>query len=181
MSYNPPPHYNFGQPEQQPQHPQSVPPSYSPQPPPPPQETGYVPQQPGPAPAYPPQPSYGTQVLPTPPPGPKRSPIVPILAAGMAVGLAGAAVSLALWLSASGDLDDAESKLGDRDSEISQLEDDLAAAQAEADENATAAADAESMRTCLDDLKTYYATPVGSEEEAAAETAIQESCADWIF
>jgi hypothetical protein len=182
MSYNPPPHYSFGQPEQQPQPPQSVPPSYSPQPPSQPQQpTGYVPQQPGAGYPAPQQPTYGTQVLPTPPPAPRRSPLVPVLAVTMVIGLAGAALSLALWLRSSGDLEDAESRLDDRDAAIAQLEEDLGAAEAEADENAALAADAESMRACLDDLKAYYASPIDSEEEAAAELALQESCADWVF
>ncbi|MCD0442913.1 hypothetical protein LO763_04645 [Glycomyces sp. A-F 0318] len=178
MSYNQPPHYSFGPPEQ-PQQPQSGPPSYSPQPPPPPQEPGYAPTQP----AYlaPTQPTYGTQVLPTPPAAPRRSPLVPVLAVAMAIGLAGAALSLALWLRSSGDLEDAESRLDDRDTEIAQLEEDLGAAQAAADEAEVQAADAESMRACLDDLKEYYATPVGSDEEAAAEAALQDSCATWIW
>ncbi|SDD06301.1 hypothetical protein [Glycomyces harbinensis] len=183
MSYNQPPHYNFGQPEQ-PQQPQSVPPSYSSQPPPqPPMETGYVPQQTSPVQGYPgaPQPTYGTQVLPTPPPVPRRSPLIPILAVAMVISLAGAVLSLALWLRSSGDLDDAESKLTDRDDEIAQLQEDVEAAQAEADENATLAADAESMRACLDDLKAYYAAPIGSDEEATAEAALQESCQTWVF
>jgi len=190
MAYNPPPHYSFGEPGDA-QRPQSVPPAYSPQPPlqsqPPqqPMETGYVPQQVGPVSAYPApptQPTFATQVLQPPPPaGPRRSPLIPILAVAMVIGLAGAALSLALWLRSDGDLGDAQAKLDDREAEIAQLEEDLEAAEAQAGEFEVQAADAESMRACLDDLKWYYDTPAGSDEEAEAELALQDSCATWIW
>jgi hypothetical protein len=194
MAYNPPPHYSFGEPEQ-PQRPQSVPPAYSPQPP---QqqsyEAGYLPQQPGPIsvqpgmpsqPGVPAQPAYPTQPLLQPPSAPSgRSPLVPVLAVVAVVGLAGAVLGTTMWLRASGDLEDAETRIDDRDSQVSQLEEDLAAAQAEVEElegAAGSAEEAESMRACLDDLKWYYGTPEGSDEETEAETAVADSCADWIW
>ncbi len=135
MAYDPPPHYNLGGPSD-PQQPQSAPPSYSPQPP---AAPGYAPQSPvsvpppSPTQAIPAQPMYATQPLlqPPPPMAPRKSPMVPLLAVGMVVGLAGAAVTLALWLSASGDLEDAEALASDRNDQIAQLEEDLEAAQAE--------------------------------------------------
>ncbi|HEX2143320.1 MAG TPA: hypothetical protein VHG10_02310 [Glycomyces sp.] len=194
MAYNPPPHYNFGD-SSDPQRPQSVPPSYSPQPPPQqPMDAGYGPQQPGMS-IYPGQPTqpgipaqapgFGTQPVfqPLPPAG-RKSPAVPILAVVMAIGLAGAAVSMALWLRSSGDLEDAETRLGDRDSQISQLEEDLEAAETQVTElegQAAQAEDAESMRECLDDLKWYYSTTAESAEEAEAEAALQVSCQGWIW
>lgn len=186
MAYNPPPHYNLGGPSD-PQQPQSVPPSYSPLQP---QQygSGYAPQsplsQPGPpAPGVPSQPSYGTQPLlqPPPPAAPRRSPVVALLATGMAVGLAAAAVSIALWLRASGDLEDVEARVDDRDEQISQLEEDLEAAQAQVSELEGPAADAEVLQACIDDLNDYYASTEGSEEETAALAAIDISCDDLIF
>ncbi|MCC3763090.1 hypothetical protein K3N28_08400 [Glycomyces sp. TRM65418] len=184
MTYNPPPHYNFGE-QPEPQRPQSVPPAYSPQPPQQPAGAGYPPQQPTPIPTQPSQPGYATQMLPQPPPsGPRRSPLVPVLAVVMVIGLAGAVLGLAMWLKTSGDLEDAEARLSDRDSQISQLEEDLAAAETQLEglEAAeAAAAEAESMRACLDDLKWFYSTAPDSTEEAEAETAVAESCDDWIW
>ena len=185
MAYNPPPHYNLGG-RSDPQQPQSAPPAYSPLQP---QQycPGYAPQapvtvQPGPpAPGVPAQPSYGTQPLLQPPGAPKKSPVVAILATVMAVALAGAAVSVALWLSSSGDLEDVEARLDDRDEQISQLEKDLEEAQAQVSELEGPAAEAESMQACIDDLNEYYDTPAGSEEETAALDAIETSCAGLIF
>jgi hypothetical protein len=186
MAYNPPPHYSFGEPD--PQRPQSVPPAYSPQ-----QQqqqpgAGYVPQQPGPIsvqPAMPTQPGFGTQPLLQPPPGaPRRSPIVPVLAIAMVIGLAAAVLGVAMWLRSSGDLDDAEARIDDRDAQIAALEEDLAAAEAQVEEleaDAAAVEEAESMRQCLDDLKWYYSTEAESTEEAEAEAAVSESCVGWIW
>ncbi|MDA1360025.1 hypothetical protein O1R50_10340 [Glycomyces luteolus] len=187
MAYNPPPHYNLGGPSD-PQPPQSVPPSYSPLQPQP-YDSGYAPQspvsaQPGPPPhAIPPQPAYGTQPLLQPPlpAAPRKSPLVPLLAIGMAVGLAAAAVSVALWLRANGDLEDADTRLADRDKEISQLQEDLEAAEAQVSELEGPAGEAEVMQACIDDLNEYYSTPEGSDEEAAALTAIETSCDGLIF
>ncbi|MEU5153672.1 hypothetical protein [Glycomyces sp. NPDC021274] len=182
MAYNPPPHYNLGGPSD-PQQPQSVPPAYSPLQPQP-YDSGYAPQSPLPAPTAPPpqsipaQPGYGTQTFlqPPPPPAPRKSPAVVLLAIGMVVGLAAAAVSVALWLSASGDLDDAEARLSDRDDQISQLEEDLAAAQAQVSELEGPAADAEALQACIDELNAYYLTEAGSAEETEAYTAVESSC-----
>ncbi|RRR98624.1 hypothetical protein [Glycomyces terrestris] len=178
MNYNPPQHYSFGDPEpQQPQSgppsygPQSAPPAYSPAPPAP---AGYVPTQP--APPMPTQPMMAAG-----PPPQRRSPIVPVLAVAAVVGFAGAAVSLALWLRTSGDLEDANAQLDDRDAEVAQLQEDLDAAETQVSELEVEAADAESMRSCLDDLAWYYATEAGSEEETQAELALQESCATWLW
>lgn len=189
MAYNPPPHYSFGESHpQQPQQPQSVPPGYSPQPQQQPVEAGYLPQQPGPIsaqPGMPSQPGFAPQPLLQPPPtGPRRSPVVPVLAVAMVIGLAGAVLGMVMWLGSSGDLDDAETRIGDRDAQIAQLEEDLEAAQAQAAELETAeaaAAEAESMRACLDDLKWYYSTAADSAEETEAQDAVTDSCQDWIW
>jgi hypothetical protein len=192
MTYNPPPHYNLGGPND-PQQPQSVPPSYSPQPP---ADPGYSQQSPAPAPPGPPtqaipgQPMYATQPLlqPPPPMGPRKSSMVPLLAMGMVVGLAGAAVTLALWLSASSDLEDAEALAADRNDQIAQLEEDLEAAQAEAVTLETQVSDLEgqltdfdSMQACIDALKAYQLTAPESEEEAAALIVVQTDCAGWVY
>lgn len=187
MAYNPPPHYNLGGPSE-PQHPQSVPPSYSPlqQPS---YDSGYAPQPPltvqpsAPAPGMPAQPAYPTQPLlqPPPPTAPRKSPVVAILATVMAIGLAAAAVSIALWLKSSGDLEDVEARVDDRDKEIAQLQEDLEAAESQVAELEGPAAEAEEMRACIDDLNDYYSTPAGSDEEAAALEAIDVSCAGLIF
>jgi hypothetical protein len=187
MAYNPPPHYNLGGPSD-PQPPQSVPPAYSPLQPQP-YDSGYGPQspvsgQPAPPPqGIPVQSGYGTQPLlqPPPPAAPRKSALVPLLAVGMAVGLAAAAVSIALWLRSSGDLEDADARLSDRDKQISQLQEDLEAAEAQVSELEGQAAEAEAMQTCIDDLNDYYNTPEGSAEETAALTAIETSCDGLIF
>lgn len=195
MAYNPPPHYNLGGPSD-PQQPQSAPPSYSPLQPQPYDTGGYPPHDPGgyapqapvtgqpsaPAPV-PAQPMYGTQPLLQPPPlaAPRKSPAVPILATLMAIGFAAAIVSIALWLSATGDLDDAEARLSDRDDQISQLEEDLDAAQAQVAELEEPAANAEALQACIDDLREYYSTEAGSAEETAALTAVESSCEGLIF
>lgn len=182
MAYNPPPHYSLG--PSDPQQPQSVPPAYSPQPP---IVPGYGPQSPAQQPPHPTQgipvqPMYATQQFPPlPAPPQQRSPKVAILAIGMVVGLAGAAVMLALWLRTSGDLEDVEARVDDRDQQISQLEEDLEAAQAQVEELEGPAADAESMRACLDALDTYYDTAAGSTEEAAALATVEADCSGWIF
>lgn len=198
MAYDPPPHYNFGGPSD-PQRPHSVPPAYSPQPP---ADAAYVPQQPvsspvppGPPQGIPTQPMYATQALmQPPPPGPGKSPMVPLLAVGMVVGLAGAAVGIALWLRAGNDLEDAEAQTADRNEQISQLEEDLEAAQTEAGDLETqvgeletqiselqgAGADAESMQACLDALNTFFDTAPDSAEEDAALIVVETDCAGWI-
>ncbi|GAA2146626.1 hypothetical protein [Glycomyces algeriensis] len=187
MAYNPPPHYNLGGPSD-PQQPQSAPPSYSPLQPQP-YDSGYAPQAPVPAQTAPPpqgipaQPGYGTQTFlqPPPPTAPRKSPAVVLLAIGMVVGLAAAAVSIALWLRATGDLEDAEARLSDRDDQISQLQEDLEAAQAQVADLEGPAAEAEAMQACIDDLNDYYSSAEGSEEETAALDAIDTSCDGYIF
>jgi hypothetical protein len=185
MAYNPPPHYSLGGPSD-PQQPQSVPPAYSPQPPQP-VAPGYGPQapsQPPPQPTQgiPVQPTYATQQFqPLPAPPQQRSPKTALLAIGMVVGLAGAAVMLALWLRTSGDLEDVEARIDDRDDQIQQLEEDLEAAQAQVSELEGSAADAESMQACLDALNEYYNTAAGSAEEATALDALEVECDGWIF
>ncbi|MFG3342218.1 hypothetical protein [Glycomyces sp. NPDC048151] len=179
MAYNPPPHYNLGGPSE-PQQPQSAPPSYSPLQPQ--YDAGYAPQSPvsvpPPTAPVPAQPMYGTQPLlqPPPPAAPRKSPIVAVLATVMAVALAGAAVSIALWLSASGDLEDVEARVSDRDEQISQLEEDLEAAQAQVSELEGPAAEAEALQACIDDLNDYYNTEPESEEETAALSAATSTC-----
>jgi len=191
MAYNPPPHYNLGGPSE-PQQPQSVPPAYSPL-----QQpsydsgynSGYAPQPPttvqpsAPATGIPAQPAYPTQPLlqPPPPTAPRKSPTVAILATVMAIGLAAAAVSIALWLKSSGDLEDVEARVDDRDKEIAQLQEDLEAAESQVAELEGPAAEAEAMQACIDDLNDYYSTPAGSDEEAAALEAIDVSCDGLIF
>jgi uncharacterized protein (DUF3084 family) len=115
------------------------------------------------------------------PPAQRRSPLVPVLAIVAVIAFAGAALSLALWLRASGDLDDADAQLDDRDAEIAQLQEDLDAAETQVSELEVQAADAESMRACLDDLAWFYNTEEGSEEETQAQLALQESCATWLW
>ncbi|THV26035.1 hypothetical protein [Glycomyces paridis] len=176
MAYNPPPHYSFGDPSDH-QPPQSVPPAYSPQPPQ--QPAGYVPQQTSPMYQGPP-----TNFAPPPvlrPTGPRRSPLVPLLSAGMVIGLAAAAVSLALWVSVRGELDDATKLADDRDAELQQVRDDLEAAEAQVEELEVAATDADSMRECLDDLNWFYSTEEDSDEEAEANEALLETCANWLW
>jgi hypothetical protein len=187
MAYNPPPHYNLGGPSD-PQQPQSVPPSYSPlqQPS---YNSGYSPQPPigvqpsAPAPGIPAQPAYATQPLlqPPPPTAPRRSPAVAILATVTAVGLAAAAVSIALWLKSSGDLEDVEARVDDRDKEIAQLQEDLEAAEAQVAELEGPAAEAETLQECIDALNEYYSTAAGSDEEATALEAIDVACNGLIF
>lgn len=186
MAYDPPPHYHLGGPSD-PQPPQSVPPSYSPLQPQQPYAEGYGPppmsmQPSAPAPGVPAQPGFGTQPLLQPPPAaPRKSPAVILLAILMSVGLAAAAVSIALWLKASGDLEDVEARVDDRDKQISQLEEDLEAAEAQVAELEGPAAEAESLRACIDDLNEYYNTPEGSDEEAAALEALDVTCDGLIF
>lgn len=187
MAYNPPPHYNLGGPSD-PQPPQSVPPpSYSPLPQQQPYTDGYAPppmtvQPSAPAPGVPAQPAFATQpLLQSPPAAPRKSPAVILLATLMAVGLAAAAVSIALWLKANGDLEDVEARVDDRDKQITQLQEDLEAAEAQVAELEGPAADAEALQACIDDLSEYYDTPEGSEEEAAALDAIDVSCDGLIF
>ncbi|SDK79497.1 hypothetical protein SAMN05216298_1393 [Glycomyces sambucus] len=191
MAYNPPPHYSFGEPvePQQPpsappqygsppqsappsymSQPQSAPPSYSPGGAP----AGYVPTQPAPT-------QFTQPMLVPGPPPERRSPVVPILGVVTVIGFAAAALSLALWLRADGDLSDANAQLDDRDAEIAQLREDLDAAETQVSELEVQAADAESMRACLDDLAWFWATPEGSEEETQAWVAVSDSCATWLF
>ncbi|MEU6250755.1 hypothetical protein [Glycomyces sp. NPDC047010] len=189
MTYNPPPHYSFGDAgePQQPQsappgysQPQSAPPAYSPVPQPAP--TGYVPTQPMQPGMQPGLSQPLTQpVLMAGPPPQRRSPMVPVLAVLTVIGFAGAALSLALWLRTSGDLDDMRTQLDDREGEIAQLQEDLEAAETQVGELEVQAADAESMRACLDDLNLFYATEEGSDEEAQAQLAVQESCTTWLW
>ncbi|NUQ89394.1 MAG: hypothetical protein HOQ43_13140 [Glycomyces artemisiae] len=186
MTYNPPPHYSLG--DGEPQQPQSAPPGYSqPQSAPPayspaaqPAAPGYVPTQPVPMQPGLSQPLTQPLLAPGPPPQ-RRSAMVPVLAVVAVIGFAGAALSLALWLRTSGDLDDVSAQIEDREAEIAQLQEDLEAAETQVGDLEVQAADAESMRACLDDLNWYYATEAESEEEAQAELALQESCATWLW
>jgi hypothetical protein len=187
MTYNPPPHYSFGDPGE-PQQPQSAPPSYGPQPPqsgppayspasPAAPGAGYVPAQPAGPQVAPPMMTQPLMV----PPAQRRSALVPVLAVVAVIGFAGAALSLALWLRASGDLDDANAQVEDRDSDIAELQESLDSAETQVSELEVEAADAASMRSCLEDLAWFYATEAGSEEETQAQLAIQESCSTWLF
>ncbi|WP_030156386.1 hypothetical protein [Glycomyces sp. NRRL B-16210] len=203
MSYNPPPHYSFGEPGDQ-QQPQSGPPAYSPQPPQQPAGAGYAPQQPGPPTGYQPT-DFGPPQVPAHPTGPRRSPLVPGLLAAAVVCLGGAVVMLTLWMGARSDLDEASGQVEDKDDEIAGLRDEIETADAltlelegqvadlegqvsdlEAQvadlEAAVGAGDpeAESMRACLDDLSWFYSTDPDSDEEADAEAAVLVSCIGWL-
>jgi predicted nucleic acid-binding Zn-ribbon protein len=107
--------------------------------------------------------------------------VVAILATVMAVGLAAAAVSIALWLKSSGDLEDVEARVDDRDKEIAQLQEDLEAAEAQVAELEGPAAEAETLQECIDALNEYYSTAAGSDEEATALEAIDVACTGLIF
>ncbi|WP_026922532.1 hypothetical protein [Glycomyces arizonensis] len=173
MSYSQPPHYSFGDPgdSQPPQQPMSGGPAYSPQPTYQQQPMG-LPTMAGP---------------PLPPVQQKPSPVVHALGIGAALCFVGVVLFGILWFQAHGKAGDAEALADDRAASVDELQGQLDDAQAQledlqgqVDELEGQAADTEAMQACLDDLETYYDTPVDSQEEQDALDAFYVSCDAWI-
>lgn len=108
-------------------------------------------------------PPTGPFMAPLGPPAPKKSPVVPVLAALAALLLIATGVFVTMFVNKNGDLKDANATIAERDDkidglsddvterddQISQLEDDLAIAQGDAE-------DAEGLQTCLDAIKEFF-------------------------
>jgi hypothetical protein len=182
MTYSQPPHYSFGDPNdhQQSYQPQSPgAPGPSPQPPPQPPTASFPPPQP-------PGPPSGP--LPAGPPPGGRSPAVAVLAIVSALCFVGAALFGILWFQADGKVEDAEELADERASTIEELEDDLEAAEGDLEAAEGELSDLEpqveeieAMQTCLDDLRDYYSTEIGSDEETEALAVVSETCAGYVF
>lgn len=182
MAYSQPPQYSFGdsgdsQQYQQPQSPGA--PGYSPQPTSPHHQTQPM-TQPG---------MTGPIATgPTPPAGQNRSPLVPVLAIASALCFVGTVLFGILWFQSNGKVEDAESLADDRADTVEELENEVTAAEEQVGELEgqlgeleSQTEEVEAMQTCLDDLKTYYATEPESDAETDALDEVYITCTEYIF